>query len=250
MTTPQDVLLIAARQIGTVESPANSNMNKYGRWYGMDGVEWCAIFVSYCFYDAKLPLSITIPKGFAYCPSGVDWFKANGQWFNTPQVGDVVFYDWYPNTSDSDAWHVGIVESINADGSIMAIEGNTAVGNDSDGGQVMRRRRDEPFLLGFGRPAYNSVSTVTKLVFPGWAGVYITLTSGLTTSNDVLKWQQQMISRGWNLGAGGSTGKGDTGVFDKRCYEVLKKFQHQIGLEEDGVLGPLSWNAAWEELVT
>lgn len=78
-------------------------------------------------------LEITTKKGFAYCPYGVKWFKDRSKLFNTPEVGDVVFYDWQ---KDGVSDHVGIVETIKADGSIVAIEGNTSVGNDSNGGQV------------------------------------------------------------------------------------------------------------------
>jgi hypothetical protein len=36
MTTAEDVLQVARRQIGTKESPPGTNSNKYGKWYGMD----------------------------------------------------------------------------------------------------------------------------------------------------------------------------------------------------------------------
>ncbi|UBF26693.1 CHAP domain-containing protein [Kovacikia minuta CCNUW1] len=248
MTTPQDVLSIAARQIGITESPPDSNMNKFGAWYGMNGVPWCAIFVSYCFSVAGLRLPITTEKGFAYCPFGVDWFKDQRRWFNTPQVGDVVFYNW---SGDGIADHVGIVESINADGSVVSIEGNTDIGNEGNGGKVMRRTRGKSVQLGFGRPTYSTFSTVdNSSIFPGWPGYYITLTSPSVSRNDVVKWQQQMISRGWKLGSGGPSGKGDTGIFDQRCFEVLKKFQEEKGLEVDGILGPESWDAAWTAPIT
>jgi len=72
MTTPNDVLQVAMRQLGQKENPPGSNKSKYGNWYGMDGA-WCAMFVSYCFHQAGMPLPITNKKGFAYCPYGVDW---------------------------------------------------------------------------------------------------------------------------------------------------------------------------------
>jgi peptidoglycan hydrolase-like protein with peptidoglycan-binding domain len=70
------------------------------------------------------------------------------------------------------------------------------------------------------------------------------------SGNDVLTWQMRMISRGWNLGTGGSTGKGDDGIFSEPCHEVLMRFQEQKGFKVDGVLGPMSWNAAWELPIT
>ena len=39
----------ALRHVGVRESPPGSNRTMFGRWFGVDGVPWCAIFVSYCF---------------------------------------------------------------------------------------------------------------------------------------------------------------------------------------------------------
>ena len=43
---------------------------------------------------------------------------------------------------------------------VTAIEGNTAVGNDSDGGEVMRRERQTRQILGAVRPRYEEERTV------------------------------------------------------------------------------------------
>ena len=243
MVAPSQVLQIAAREIGYKESPPGSNGNKFGLWYGMDYQPWCAMFVSYCFYNADLPLPITTKKGFAYCPYGVKWFKDKQKLSQTPKVGDVVFYDW-ENDGISD--HVGIVETVNADDSIIAIEGNTSVGNDSNGGQVMRRTRQRGTILGFGRPPYDYTDGDGEIhTHPVWPGRYIILTTPNIQGNDVLTWQRQMIKRGWDIGPFGATGKGDDGVFGERSHEALIKFQKNKGLEVDGVLGPISWDSAW-----
>jgi peptidoglycan hydrolase-like protein with peptidoglycan-binding domain len=243
MVTPSQVLQIAAREIGYRESPPGSNGNKFGRWYGMDYQPWCAMFVSYCFYNAGLPLPITTPLGFAYCPYGVKWFKNKGKLSQAPEVGDVVFYDWQ-NDGVSD--HVGIVETVNADGSIVAIEGNTSVGNDSNGGQVMRRTRQKSTIVGFGKPGYKTTAGTGGFhTHPVWPGRYIILTTPNTKGNDVLTWQRQMINKGWDLGPFGGTGKGDDGEFGESSHEALIKFQQKNSLEADGVIGPISWDAAW-----
>lgn len=240
MTTAQQVLQIAVREIGYKESPPNSNHNKFGMWYGMDYQPWCAMFVSYCFYNAGLPLPATTPKGFAYCPYGVNWFKNKGWWHTTPKVGDVVFYDW---GGDGVSDHVGIVEKVNSDGSIVAIEGNTSDNyGDSNGGEVCRKTQKRG-IFGYGRPPYDGVviPPVIEQEHPKWQR-YISLTSPSMGGDDVLQWQQQMIHRGWTLEA--------DGVFNERDHEVLIKFQQQKGLTVDGVLGPISWNAAWEAPIT
>jgi hypothetical protein len=133
MTTAQQVLKVAANEIGYKESPPSSNHTKYGVWYGMDYQPWAAMFVSYCFYMAGLPLPITTPKGFAYHPHAAKWFKDHGWWDTTPQVGDVVFFDFQ---GDGIADHVGIVEKVNPEASIVAIRGNTSI--DSSSRQVIR----------------------------------------------------------------------------------------------------------------
>lgn len=237
MTTPADVIRIAARQIGYKESPPGSNGNKYGLWYGLNFAPWCAIWTSYCFYNAGLPLPATTSKGFAYCPYGVRWFQEQGKFDKSPRAGDVVFFDW---RSDGISDHVGIVEKFNTDGTITTIEGNTSARNASDGGMVMRQVRSVRTVQGFGHPAYNGVSTSGANVppHPSWSR-YVTLTSPAATGNDVLKWQQQMTYRGWII-------SDEPGRFGQQSHEALKKFQREKGLKVDGVLGPMSWNAAWE----
>jgi surface antigen len=183
-------------------------------------------------------LNITTPKGFAYCPYGVTWFKNKGWWYTTPKVGDVVFYDWQ---GDGVSDHVGIVEKVNPNGSIVAIEGNTSVGNNSNGGQVMRRERSGS-IKGYGRPPYGDSQTPPPPVAPPWPGRYIALTSPNMQGSDVLLWQKQMIHRGWNLDA--------DNVFSERDHEVLIKFQQQKELEVDGKIGPNSWNTAWTSPIT
>ena len=39
----EDVLKIAARELGNTESPSGSNRTKYGAWYGLDGNPWCML---------------------------------------------------------------------------------------------------------------------------------------------------------------------------------------------------------------
>ena len=93
MTTAEDVLQVARRQIGTKESPPGTNSNKYGKWYGMDRAPWCAMFVSYCFDNAGLtfefPKDLGTDKGFAYCPYGVFARVDNSKTGNRPQPAAV-----------------------------------------------------------------------------------------------------------------------------------------------------------------
>lgn len=139
MTT--SVVGVALNEIGVTEFPKNSNKTKYGKWFGLDGVAWCGIFVSWCYTQAGKPLpKIGFTKGFAGCQTAVAYFKKNNLITKTPSEGDIVFFDW---NKDGRYDHTGIfVKWIDAN-TFETIEGNTAVGNDSNGGTVMKRIRNK-----------------------------------------------------------------------------------------------------------
>jgi hypothetical protein len=144
----------ALRHVGVRESPPGSNRTMFGRWFGADGVPWCAIFASYA-YDVGAHVVLCRgwrgagvgPRGVAYVPTLAAWLKANGRVVSEPEPGDLVIFNWDGGLPD----HVGLVVSF--DGSeLHTVEGNTAVGNDSDGGEVMRRTRPRAHAALFGRP--------------------------------------------------------------------------------------------------
>src|SRR6185312_457110 len=134
------IVNIAKQELGIKENPAGSNLTKFGEWYGQNGVSWCAIFVSWVYFFAGYPLGfIDTPKGYASCQDGYNHFKASGELTTDPQPGDIVLYDW---NIDGHADHTGIFERWENDTKqhFFAIEGNTSLGNNSDGGEVMERR--------------------------------------------------------------------------------------------------------------
>jgi hypothetical protein len=127
----------AQKWIGTKESPQGSNMQQFGAWYGMNGVPWCAIFVTYCFELAGTG-SATFKRGsyYSYVPNIVldALHRRNGLSLTaSPIRGDLICYDWDGGGFD----HVGIFESGSAS-QWTSIEGNTGSYNYSNGGQVMR----------------------------------------------------------------------------------------------------------------
>ncbi len=145
----------ALRHVGVKESPPGSNRTMFGRWFGVDGVPWCAIFVSYCF-DVGAGTVLCRGwhgagvgrRGVAYVPTLAAWLKATDRWVDDgPLRGDLVIFDWDGGMPD----HVGIVVAVLEGDALETVEGNTGVGNDSDGGQVMRRRRHVAQVSGFGR---------------------------------------------------------------------------------------------------
>lgn len=152
----QRALAEALRHIGKRESPKGSNRTEFGSWYGVDGVPWCNIFVSYCFSigaDTVLCAGFAGagcgPKGCAYVPTTEAWLRATGQWkgITQPLPGDIAIFNWDGGVPD----HIGIVERSLGNGQFSTVEGNTAVGDDSNGGQVMRRLRELRSVSGFGR---------------------------------------------------------------------------------------------------
>ncbi len=148
----QTIIDTAATENGTKESPPNSNKTKYGKWYGLDGEKWCAIFVSFVYSHAGHPLeSIDSSKGYQSCQSGFNFWKRKNRFTSEPQQGDIVLYDW---TGDGHCNHTGIfVQWLDAAKTrFSAWEGNTAQGNDSNGGQVMLRERKKANVAAFVTP--------------------------------------------------------------------------------------------------
>lgn len=135
------IVEIALKEVGTKESPANTNKTKYGIWFGLDGVQWCGIFVSYCYDKAGYPLgNIGFLKGFAGTQTAYNHFKSTGEIVSKEeaQPGDIVLFDWQ---GDGNCEHAGIFKQHNGNRTFDCIEGNTSFGDDSNGGEVMVRNR-------------------------------------------------------------------------------------------------------------
>lgn len=133
------IIEIASAEIGQKEIPENSNKSKYGKWFGLDGMPWCGMFVSWCFDKDGRPLgNIGFRKGFAGCQTAVEYFRKANKITNTPLPGDIVFFDW---NGDGRYDHTGIFARRIDNATFETIEGNTSLTNQSNGGQVMLRTR-------------------------------------------------------------------------------------------------------------
>lgn len=149
MTKGEKVVAIALGEVGYSEYPANSNKTKYGKWFGVDGVAWCAIFVSYCYSKAGVPLvNFGYTNGFAGCQAGYALFKKLGIIVTDPQPGDIVLFDW---NGDGRYDHTGIFQKSMDSKTFYSIEGNTSLSNQSNGGTVMQRVRSYDKAI-FARP--------------------------------------------------------------------------------------------------
>jgi cell wall-associated NlpC family hydrolase len=131
------VVNTALAEVGNKETPTNKT--KYGKWFGLDGVPWCGIFVSWVYHHAGFSLpNIGFKKGFAGCQTAVAYFKKHKKITTNPEPGDIVFFDW---NGDGIYDHTGIYLRHINDKMFETIEGNTSFFNQSNGGQVMVRIR-------------------------------------------------------------------------------------------------------------
>jgi cell wall-associated NlpC family hydrolase len=146
MTYAKKMVQTARGEIGVVESPRNSNSGERVREYqaatnlGGTGWPWCAALCAWC-----SERSGHVFRGWntAYVPDYVSTARAGKHGLRVVSAddarpGDLVCFDWDGGVAD----HIGILESYVRSGRFTAIEGNTAYGNDSNGGQVMRRDRN------------------------------------------------------------------------------------------------------------
>lgn len=239
MASAAQVVALARGEVGYSEQ--KNNITKYGQWYGLDGNPWCAMFVSFIFWSAGLPLPAQTRKGFAWCPAGVQWFRAMGLWTPTGRgrfyPGDVAFFQF---DRDANADHVGIVVETKPK-SIVCVEGNTssgARGSQSDGGGVHVRERQLSLVLGVGRPLYSPAAPTPQPALskqPAWPGHVLALTTPLTKSADVKTLQRRMVGFGSKLTV--------DGVYGRETYDNVRWWQAVKALHVDGVVGRETWAA-------
>lgn len=137
-------LALAGHYVGTKEYPAGSNMTLFGRWFGMNRVPWCAIFVSYIlshvgrrFRESYVPHIVEVARAHEGGLSVIPASEVN----KTLAAGFPVLtcFDW---THDGTADHVGFTVAVDAKAQVVhTIEGNTGDSNWSNGGEVLRETR-------------------------------------------------------------------------------------------------------------
>jgi hypothetical protein len=132
------IIEAALSKVGYKEYPKGSNLTEFGTWFGLNGQAWCGIFVSWCYYTAGVPLgTIDYRRGFAGCTFALNHFRKHGEevTFEQAQPGDIIIFDF---NGDGRPDHTGILKSKTGH-DFESLEGNTAVGNNSNGGEVMLR---------------------------------------------------------------------------------------------------------------
>lgn len=226
----EKIIEVAAAQNGIKESPAGSNKTKFGEWYGLDGVKWCAIFVSYVYDHAGHHMeTIDTANGYQSCQSGYNYWKRNNRFTQSPQPGDIVLYDW---GGDGVCDHTGIfVKWLDAaHTAFQAWEGNTSLGNNSDGGQVMLRERKKSLVRAFVTPkALNDLTPATS---------DDTIKKG-DSGSDVATLQKMLFDLGFTITV--------DGIFGNETEGVVKAFQQKYGLQQTGIVSPEVYGAIQEE---
>lgn len=139
-------LRYAIEEIGVKEHPAGSNRGPRVDMYQEadsltvpdHGYPWCMSFQNFIFNRAGRPLS-ELGKT-ASVPVAVQRAREKGWTVRKDRLqrGDIVVYD-FPGGSSFN--HVGIVRKRTSPTTFNAVEGNTSITSDDNGGEVMLRSR-------------------------------------------------------------------------------------------------------------
>lgn len=225
--TASQVMRIAKSQIGYKERPSGSNRTKFGKAYGMNGTPWCSIFVWWCFKQANASELYFGGKKTAYVPTLADYYiehkrivkKTHGK------LGDIVFFDFDRN-GNSD--HVGFIWKYLGNGYYKTLEGNTGNGNNSNGGQVMFRKRHVSQISRIARPKYKKV---VKKTAKKKTDVKKYPTLRLWSKGNYVKLIQKKL------------GIKVDGVYGTQTEKAVKRYQKKKGLKPDGIVGQQTWKS-------
>lgn len=251
MNTASKVIKVAAKEVGYLEKKTNAwlnsktknagsnNYTKYGKWFGMNGVFWCAIFICWIFNKAfgKTKAKELLCGGFsASCETLRQNFKNKKKYFNgnkTPQKGWIIFFK---GSRHYGANHIGLVYKVGG-GRIYTMEGNTSGGStvvDNGGGVAYK---SYPFgydkILGYGVPSYDKESTsivtsATKLTAPK-----PTLKQGV--SGAAVKTLQKCLNKVINAELVVD------GVYGDATFKAMKRLQRSQKITPNGIYGKESY---------
>ena len=254
--TANKVIDVAKKEVGYLEKKTNSwlnsktknagsnNYTKYGKWFGMNGVFWCAIFISWIFNQAfgKIKAKELLCGEFsASCETLRQNFKNKKKYFNgdkTPQKGWIIFFK---GSRHYGANHIGLVYKVEG-GRIYTIEGNTSGGSTvvDNGGGVAYKSYPIGYdrILGYGVPSYdkdtsssNSTSSMsTKLTAP-----QPLLKRGAQGAS--VKTLQKCLNKVTNAGLTVD------GIYGEATYKAIKFLQEISNIKEDGIYGQNTYKA-------
>ena len=209
---------------------------------------WCAAFVSAMAKKCDL-LDIIFAE--CSCDRMIAKFKAAGRWQGsgyTPDVGDIVFYDW---DKSGTADHVGIIVSVSGL-TLKVIEGN--ISNKVGYRNIVVGSKD---ISGFGLPDYaakaagtsssgSSTSNVTDINVgsthdgnPGCeCSIKLPVLRKGSKGNSVKALQLLLVGNGFSVGKAGVDGD-----FGTATESALMAYQAKKSLTKDGIAGSATWTA-------
>lgn len=257
MSAVDKVVDLAISQIGYHEKASNSGLygdgnNGSGNWnkyaYEIDhnypgyfngsknGYEWCTSFVTWCFLknfgtETTHKMLYTPNNSMAAgCVYAVQYFKAAGAYYSTPQKGD----QWFKKDSDGDPCHTGIVVSVNGT-QFDVVEGN-----------VNNRVERNTYNVGgysthgFGRPKWSAAETQTYT--EGWVkdsnGWWYRYKDGSYPKDCWKKIDNEWYyfdSEGYALSSEWKYDNGDAYYLDADCKMVTNR---TLKIDSDGRLVP------------
>ena len=255
MTSVSRILSVAKSQVNQhfpKESP-------YAAWYKFNVDEsvsvndpFCAMFVSWCadrigLWKNDFPIH-------AYTPSGAKWFKDRGLWRDGTKgiaAGDIVYFDFPDNINRIQ--HVGIVESVVGNGSIITIEGNTSstVNGSQHNGRTVARKVRGPYIVGYGRPNYSDRYVVSEPRETNTVKVenvdmlIVDLSKVTSDSKTWIRGNKHVDNLQGLLNAAGYVVSIDN-VGGPKTRDAVMAFQSKAKLVTDKCVGPKTWKALIE----
>ena len=191
-----DLVRVALSQVGYREGNCSAdlagtnvfgelNYSEYGRWFGLPDSEWCAMFVSWCARQARIPEDVIENASYATADDfGVRFLPRLS---HTPAPGDLIFFDWTINglnpeePASAHGDHVGIVMASD-DRLVYYIDGNM---EDNVAKRCMAL--DDPNLKGFGVYA-NSAADRGMAEFMPLTGDCVLCTGGVRDPYDNVRY--------------------------------------------------------------
>ena len=228
------IIEIAKAEIGVTESPKNSNKQKYGKEYGVNGTAWCCQFVWWVFKHAGASELFYGGGKTAWVPSVRKHYTQKGKWIRrgngTPKPGDIIIFG---NRDDSGSGkHIGIITKVTSS-TVYTIEGNTTKsGFSANGGMVAAKSysRSNANIASYCSIDYDDEVKETVEV------TVETLKKG-SKSDNVKALQILLIGYGFDCGKYGADGD-----FGSATDEAVKAYQKKNGLDVDGIVGKNTWN--------
>ncbi|NVI90001.1 peptidoglycan-binding protein [Actinomadura sp. BRA 177] len=190
---------------------------------------WCDMAVTYWARHSGNTTAVLPAGDRAFTVWHAQDFQRVGFWHsgttasvNQAKAGDIVFFDWGASNNISAIDHVGVVEVVLGGGRLQTIEGNT---DDA----VKRRVRGSNVIAGYGRPSYGGGNWTEDMVrnlpelSKGDTGEHVQSVQGLLLARSHPEVRM-------------------TGTFDDTTEAAVKAVQRWGGVDDDGIVGPITWS--------